>query len=227
MRTRIRKTVIISVCALLAACLLCGVSALCVSLRVKSVSSPYIISSAEAARLEAVDCVLVLGCLVKSDGSPSDMLFDRLTQGVELYDLGVSPKLLMSGDHGRVEYDEVNAMKRFAEDSGVPSEDIFMDHAGFSTYESMYRAKEVFGADRVVIVTQGYHLYRAVYVARALGIEAYGVASDPREYRGQTVRDLRELLARVKDAVTSRLKPQPTYLGEPISLDGDGNVTAG
>ena len=100
-----------------------------------------------------------------------------------------------------------------------------MDHAGFSTYESIYRAKEIFGAERIVVITQEYHLYRALYIADALGLEAYGVASDQRTYSGQTMRDVREILARNKDFLTSLFKPKPTYLGETISLDGSGDVT--
>lgn len=183
-----------------------------------------IITEEEAESLEA-DCILVLGAGVHPDGSPSNMLEDRLLRGIELYDAGASKKLLMSGDHGRKNYDEVNVMKQFAMDRGVPSEDIFMDHAGFSTYESMYRAGEVFQADKVVIVTQKYHLYRALYAARELGLDAYGVASDQRTYAGQKRRDVREMLARAKDFATGLLKPQPTYLGEAIPVSGDGNVT--
>ena len=100
-----------------------------------------------------------------------------------------------------------------------------MDHAGFSTYESMYRAKEIFGVKKVIIVTQGYHLYRAVYIAESMGLEAYGVASDYRSYAGQMSRDIREILARVKDFGTSILKPYPTYLGETIPISGDGDLT--
>ena len=192
---------------------------------VKLSTGKQIISSEEAAKLEDVDCILVLGCFVKDDGRPSDMLHDRLTRGVELYDLGAAPKLLMSGDHGREEYDEVAAMKQFAIDAGIPSEDVFMDHAGFSTYESIYRAKEIFQADKILIVTQEYHLYRALYIADQLGVEAYGVSSDYHTYVGQFMRDFREMLARVKDCATCIFKPEPTYLGEAIPIFGDGNIT--
>lgn len=196
------------------------------NLYVVSDSRGYIIGLSDAEGIDA-DCILVLGCLVKADGSPSDMLSDRLEIGVELYENGAAPKLLMSGDHGRVEYNEVGAMKKYALDKGVASADVFMDHAGFSTYESMYRAKEIFGADKIIIVSQSYHLYRAIYIARSLGIEAYGVASDQRSYRGQSVRDVREAAARAKDLVYTIFRPLPTYLGESISLLGDGNVTEG
>ena len=100
-----------------------------------------------------------------------------------------------------------------------------MDHAGFSTYESIFRAKEIFGADKVVIVTQEYHLYRALHIADALGVEAYGVSADLNAYGGQTMRDLREILARNKDFLSGIFKPNPTYLGKPISLEGSGDVT--
>lgn len=183
------------------------------------------IITVEEAKSFGADCILVLGAGVHPDGSPSNMLEDRLLRGIELYNEEVSDKLLMSGDHGRKNYDEVNVMKQFAMDRGVPSEDIFMDHAGFSTYESMYRAREVFQAEKVVIVTQKYHLYRALYAAERLGLDACGVASDQRTYAGQKRRDVRELLARGKDFATGLLKPQPTYLGEAIPVSGDGNVT--
>ena len=184
-----------------------------------------IISVQEAAKLEGVDCILVLGCRVYEDGTPSHMLEDRLRRSVELYEAGAAPKLLMSGDHGQQEYDEVNAMKRYAVEAGIASSDVFMDHAGFSTYESLYRAKEIFGAKKVIIVTQQYHLHRALYIARRLELEAWGVASDYRGYAGQILRDVREILARNKDFVTGIFLPEPTYLGEKIPLTGDGNVT--
>jgi vancomycin permeability regulator SanA len=153
------------------------------------------------------------------------MLEDRLRRGVELYEAAAAPKLLMSGDHGQREYDEVNAMKGYAVAAGIPSGDVFMDHAGFSTYESLYRAKEIFGVKKVIIVTQEYHLHRALYIARQLGLEAWGVASDYRSYAGQLMRDIREILARNKDFVTGIFLPEPTYLGEKIPITGDGNVT--
>ena len=131
----------------------------------------------------------------------------------------------MSGDHGSDNYDEVNVMKRFAIEKGVKSEDIFMDHAGFSTYDSMYRAKDIFEAKKIVIVTQKYHMYRAIYIAEQLGIEAYGVNSDPRAYAGQTMREVREILARDKDWFKCIIKPKPTYLGETIPVSGNGDAT--
>ena len=188
-------------------------------------TSDQIINPEDAVKLQDVDCILVLGCYVHPDGNPSDMLHDRLRRGVELYDMGAAPKLLMSGDHGRTNYDEVAAMKQFAINAGIPSENIFMDHAGFSTYESIYRAKEIFQAKKIIIVTQEYHLYRALYIADQLGVEAWGVSADYRSYTGQTSRDIREFLARVKDFATGIFKPEPTYLGEAIPISGNGNLT--
>ena len=184
-----------------------------------------ILTEEQAASLSDVDCIVVLGCKVYDDGTPSAMLEDRLRRGVALYDLGAAPKLLMSGDHGRTNYDEVDTMKQYAVDAGIASEDVFMDHAGFSTYETMYRAKEIFGADKIIIVTQEYHLYRSLYVAESLGIEAYGVHANYRGYQGQQARDLREILARVKDFAMTIFEPEPTYLGETIPISGSGDLT--
>ena len=196
-----------------------------VNAHVKNIGGNHIITAEEAAKLNDVDCIVVLGCLVKDNGIPSDMLSDRLKAGIELYQQGSAPKIIMSGDHGREDYDEVNAMKQVAMDEGVPSSDIFMDHAGFSTYESIYRAKEIFEADKIIIVTQQYHLYRALYIAEKLGIEAYGVNADYCTYRGQSSREVREILARCKDFVNAIFQPEPTYLGEKIPVSGDGDIT--
>lgn len=174
--------------------------------------------------IKDIDCILILGAGIWGD-KPSPMLEDRLLEGIKLYEAGIAPKIIMSGDHGREEYDEVNIMKSFAIASGIPSEDIFMDHAGFATYDSIYRAKEIFEAKRIVIVTQDYHLHRALHIANSLGIEAYGVPSNPRKYGGQFIRDIREILARDKDFVKCIFKPEPTYLGESIPVSGDGNIT--
>ena len=174
---------------------------------------------------QTYDCILVLGCGVKDDGTPSDMLMDRILTGVELYEQGVAPVIIMSGDHGKENYDEVNTMKNHAIKLGVPADKIFLDHAGFSTYESMYRAKEIFQAKKILIVTQEYHLYRALYIANQLDLEAYGTACDTNTYYGLTLRDIREILARNKDAVKCIFKPEPTFLGEAIPVSGNGENT--
>lgn len=187
-------------------------------------AKPYILSDNELKSFD-YDCILILGAGVWKNNQPSPMLADRLKQGIKLYELGASEKILVSGDHGKSDYDEVNVMKRYAIEQGIPSSNIFMDHAGFSTYESMYRAKEIFKVKKVLIVTQKYHLYRAIYNARKLGLDAYGVASDLRNYQGQAYRDIREILARNKDFFYTIFKPEPTYLGKEIPVFGDGDIT--
>lgn len=205
-------------------CALIGIMMLSINFYVVNKTKSKIVTEKQAKELENVDCILVLGAGIWGD-KPSPMIEDRLLQGITLYNNQTSSKIIMSGDHGKEEYDEVNVMKDFAIEKGVKSEDIFMDHAGFSTYDSVYRAKEIFKAQKIIIVTQKYHLHRALYVAEKLGIEAYGVASDPREYRGQVVRELREVLARDKDFFKCIIKPEPTYLGDTIPVSGNGDAT--
>ncbi|MDD6799518.1 MAG: ElyC/SanA/YdcF family protein [Firmicutes bacterium] len=191
---------------------------------VRSSTEKKIITPGEAAALDDVDCVLVLGCKVNDDGSPSDMLYDRIRRSVELYRAGAAPKLLMSGDRSGQNYDEVGTMKRCAVEAGAASADVFTDAAGYSTYESVYRAKNVFLAEKIIIVTQEYHLHRALYIAEALGVEAYGVSSDFRVYNGQTWRDLREILARDKDFAMAVIKPVPDGSNKTIPISGDGDI---
>lgn len=196
-----------------------------INIYVKHKVKDSIIDVETAKNLEDVDCIIVLGASVIDNNTPSLMLRDRLDRGIELYFESCAPKLLMSGDHGGMYYDEVNVMKNYAINEGVASSDIFMDHAGFSTYESMYRAKEIFGADKVIIVTQEYHLTRAVYIAESLGLEAYGVAAEDIKYKGQTGRDIREFLAIGKDFFSVLIKPEASVMGMPIDISGDGDVT--
>lgn len=189
-------------------------------------SSRYILTVEEASEGK-FDCVLVLGAGVWGE-SPSPMLEERLNRGIEVYKTGCADRILMSGDHGRTEYDEVNVMKDFAVGKGAVAEEVFMDHAGFSTYESMYRAKDVFKVKKVVIVTQKYHLYRAIYNARRLGLDAYGVAADGQYNYSLPVRtfnNARESLARCKDFLWCIFKPEPTYLGEVIPISSSGVLT--
>ncbi|MBE5795023.1 MAG: SanA protein [Clostridiales bacterium] len=188
-------------------------------------STRLLIHTQDTAHALNGDCILVLGCGLRRDGFPSQMLRDRLDTAIEAYRMGLAPKLLMSGDHGQVDYDEVNAMKDYAMAQGIPSEDIFMDHAGFSTYESMYRAKAIFHCEKVIVVTQNYHLYRALANARAMGMEATGISANRRAFSGQWYFSLREAIARVKDTFWGIIKPRPTYLGESIPIFGNGNLT--
>ena len=171
------------------------------------------------------DAIIVLGASVHPDGTPSGILQDRLDDGIALYFAGAAPKIIMSGDNGTESYNECWAMKQYAISQGVPSEDVFCDHAGFSTYETMYRARHVFGADRVVIATQTYHLYRAVYDAQGVEMEAIGVPSGYGEYVNQSWYDFREIFARTKDFFQVLFSVPSTFVGDPISLDQSGDVT--
>ncbi len=146
-----------------------------------------------------IDCIVVLGAGLKSDGTPSHMLEDRIKVGVDVMMATGIKYILMSGDKSGEYYDEPAAMKRYAESLGVESDRILIDEKGYSTYESMTRVKDEYGFDRVVVITQKYHLHRALYISRCYGVDAVGVSADLRGYRGQSVREIREILARVKD----------------------------
>lgn len=204
--------------------LVCTIMICSLSLYVKLKTRNRILELKDLKQVEEVDCILVLGAGVNGL-KPSPMLKDRLDASLKLYNKGISNKIIMSGDHGQDNYNEVKAMKTYGIEHEIPSENIFMDHAGFSTYDSIYRAKEIFGVKKVIIVSQEYHLYRALYIAESLGIEAYGYSSDTRKYKGNLKREIREILARDKDFVKSIIKPEPTFLGEAIPVSGDGNIT--
>ncbi len=173
---------------------------------------------------ESYDCILVLGAGIRN-GKPSPMLEDRLLMAKELYTAGLSSKILVSGDHMNNNYDEVNVMKDYLIEAGVPSEAIFMDHAGISTYDSVYRAKKIFEANKILLVTQKYHLYRALYIAKTFNMDAIGISADRQIYYGQLSRDIREIAARVKDFIKCIYKPTSKYLGEVISIKGNGDQT--
>ncbi len=164
-----------------------------------SVADKVFDSVADIPKKEGIDCVLVLGAGLKSDGTPSHMLEDRIKVGVEVMEAIDADYILMSGDRSGEHYDEPAAMKKYAEDLGVDPSKILIDNSGFSTYESITRAEDEYGFDKIVVITQKYHLYRAIYIAEDCGIDAVGVSADLRPYRNQFVREIREVLARVKD----------------------------
>jgi len=169
---------------------------------------------------------IVLGAGVRADGKPSDALADRLEQAVELYLAGKARKLLLTGDHGTRDYDETNCMRRWVLARGVREEDVFCDHAGFSTHDSLARARQVFGIERAIVVTQAFHLPRALYTAAELGIEAQGVACDRREYQKGLWYALREMGSRAKAFVQSGLLHcAPRVGGAAIPIAGDGRAS--
>lgn len=173
------------------------------------------------------DAIIVLGAGVKDDGTPSDILADRLETSLEVFEDKVANTFVLSGDHSREDYNEVGAMKDYILDNNIDERVIFMDHAGFSTYDTMYRAKEIFKINKAVIVTNEYHLPRALYIARKLGIDAYGVKSDKRGYQLIDNYKKREILAQLKDFIyVNILRPKPKFLGESIPVNSsDGRVT--
>ncbi len=175
----------------------------------------------EAESLDSYQAAIVLGAKV-DDQDPSDILEDRLLTAIELYEKGKVEKILVSGDNGQVEYNEVGTMKNYLLNEGVPAEDIFMDHAGFDTYDSMYRAAAIFQVENAVIVTQNYHLPRAIYIARALGIDAVGVSADRQTYVYIDLYEKREKLAQIKAFLNVVFHSKPKYLGESIPINGNG-----
>ena len=183
-----------------------------------------LISTEQEALESDADCILVLGASVLPNGEPSAILRDRLDVGVELYEQGVAPKILVSGDNGDDSYNEVAAMKAYLVAQGIPSEDVFCDHCGFKTYDSMWRAHNIFGVERVVVVTQTYHEYRALYNAQGVGMQAWGVTSDLHTYDDQGYYDLREVFARIKDFGQVLTGAEATS-GETVSLEQSGDVT--
>ena len=170
---------------------------------------------------QKTDCILILGAGLYN-GYPSPMLRERLDLGAALYRAGASDKILVSGDNSRTDYNEVQAMEDFLVDrQGIPRESIVRDHAGFCTYDSVVRAKEIFCAERVIIVTQKYHLFRAAYIASVMGLETYGADAHRTDYSGRYGREARECLARVKDFFLCIFRPDPKFLGEQIPIKPD------
>lgn len=194
-----KKKLKIVLISFLSLCLAVLISWAGINLYVVSFAKPYIISEEEAANLEK-DCVIALGAQVLPDGTPCHQLYDRVQIASKVFNNGAGKKLLLSGD-SRIpeEYDEITAMKGVAFTYGVNEKDILSDGAGLNTYTSMKNMKDVFNFSSCVIVTQEYHIYRSVYLARKMGLDAYGVCSDPRGYITITYNEARETLARCKD----------------------------
>jgi SanA protein len=172
---------------------------------------------------------LVLGALVQPDGRPSPMLEDRLVAAAALYRDGKVDRVLASGDHGRPDYDEVNAMRRELVRLGVPDRAIFTDHAGFATLDSVVRARKVFGVHSAIVVTQGFHLPRALWLARRAGLTAYGLEAGSGKAYGSkgTLARVREMLARTKAVADVVTGAQPKFLGPRIDIAGDARKSRG
>ncbi len=217
----IKKILLIVLLAIVGFVLVCVGFNVYVSIK----ASKYIVSDKNDIP-EKVDAIIVPGAGLAADGTPGTVLKDRLDNAIKLYNEGVSDRILMSGDHGEEYHNEVRAMKDYAIEAGVPSEHIFMDHAGFTTYETMIRARDVFRVKTCVISTQKYHLIRAVYTARGLGLKAWGIHSGFHISSAKfLVLEAREFLARIKAVFSITFEPPPTYTGDEIPITGNGDVT--
>lgn len=184
-------------------------------------SRPYIFS--EISKTPKADAIIILGASVFADGRMSDMFADRSDAALELYKNNKAGKILISGDHTGKNYDEVNPAKNYLLERGVRKNDIFLDHAGLDTYDSLYRAKEVFKIKSAIIATQNFHLPRAVYIGRTLGIDSYGFRADRHLYRDIKLNELREIFADVKAFIDVNSLAKPEFLGEPIPISGDSS----
>jgi SanA protein len=182
--------------------------------------SKYIYESSES--VEPTEVAIVLGASV-ARGTPSPVLAARADEAVELYLKGKVHKILVTGDNGALSHDEVTPVRKYLLAAGIPPQDIFLDHAGFDTYSSMYRAQRIFGAQTATIVTQDFHMPRALFIARHFGIDAVGVVAEGGEYSWPAY--AREIPASWKALLDVLLKRQPKYLGEPIPLSSDARAT--
>jgi SanA protein len=225
-RSRKGRIVFWSLVALGTLAILAGLAVLIPNLIITQSAADFIVQTPEEA--PSAQCAIVLGAKVYEDGTPAPMLTDRLETGIKLYRSGKVDKLLLSGDHGQTDYDEVNVMLEYVLERGVPDADVFTDHAGFDTYDTMYRARDVFKVTSALVVTQEFHLARAVYTARTLGLEVTGVVADIQPYSNEFKNAAREKLARVKAILQLHVThPEPTYLGPALPIDGDGRATRG
>ena len=197
-----------------------GIFTLGLNIYIKNVTEKSIFKNVDD--IETSQVALVLGAKVFQNGRLSDMYYDRALSALELYQKGKVGRILVSGDHGRENYDEVNTVKQFFLDKEVAEEDIFLDHAGFDTYDSIYRAKEIFKVKSVVIVTQEFHLPRALFIAQRLDLEVQGLIADKQSYITIKYNKEREILANVKAFLNIIGHSKPKYLGKPIPILGDG-----
>ena len=191
-----------------------------VNVYILKTSESYI--SNELDDIPEAQAVMILGAFVFNDGRMSDILNDRVISALEIYNSGKVSKILVSGDHGREAYDEVNTIKNALIKEGVREDDIFLDHAGFDTYDSLYRARDIFELDSLVVVTQEFHLPRSIYLSKALGIETYGYVADKQPYLDRERNEIREVFARIKAFFNVIFHSKPRFLGERIPIEGNG-----
>lgn len=194
-----------------------------VAQHVVDAASAYIVSVDDA---PVTQVIIVPGASVLPSGVPSDVLKDRLLMAEELYRAGKAPKILVSGDNGGTDgYDEVNAMRKFLLNDDIPADDIFLDHAGFDTFDTMYRAQEIFGVTSAIVASQTFHLPRAIFIGRHLGVDVVGVAAERQPYVHDDLFAARERFANVKALFDVVWGSSPKYTGATIDITGSGTVT--
>lgn len=214
---RKKPLIALAILATFAICFLLGLS-----LRIKYTTKNYIFSN--QVNLPEAYTVIVLGASVKSDGELSIMLRDRVESALLLYKEGKVKRFLLSGDNGSTYYNEPSAMKKYLLERGVPETDIFLDYAGFDTYDSVYRASYIFDVDRAIVVSQRFHLPRAIYIARSMDLDFYGYTGDRRIYEQESRNRLRELLANLKAWGELLIDKEPHFLGDKIPITGTNNT---
>jgi len=172
--------------------------------------------------IEDHQIILVLGAGVEQDDKISDVLRDRLDTAVELFTNRKVLRIIISGDNSRENYNETDSMRNYLLEAGIPPRIIFTDYAGFDTFDSIFRAREIFGAEKLILISQEFHLPRAIFLAEKLGIEALGFSANLRKYRNQPQMNLREVLANTKAVGNILFNSKPHFLGEKFDLAGDG-----
>lgn len=233
-----RKKIIISISAIL---LILIFSIAAISQHIKTLEEPNILGSyrgndsslsgqsVEAVRDFGAEAIIVPGAAVLSGNTPSPILKARLDAAFDLYSRGLAPKILLSGDGTGDYYDEISVMLEYMKEKGVPGDDVFCDYQGINTYQSMVRAKQVFGVNRAIVVTQSFHLPRAIYIGQNADMKTRGIATDqvgPKEIRQDNVQLIfREIMARNKDFFALKFKKIPKYNGETVDISGDGTLT--
>ena len=214
------KKVVLTITLLSGACaILLGTIMLHVANRYagKIVLAPNLIEATDSS--DSAHVAIVFGAGIKSDGMPSDALADRILTAADLYAAGIVRKILMSGDNSYVNYNEPEVMKNYAVDQGVPEKDIVLDYGGRRTYDTCYRAKHVFSLDSAILVTQAFHLNRALYLCNELGIDSIGVTADRHTYLGSGGWAIREWLARINAWFDIQLKAKPEIGGEKVQVE--------
>lgn len=189
----------------------------CIFLLIKITAHPYITNNQN--EIPESDTAIVLGAGLLTSEKLSPIFKDRVDIAIALYKGGKVKKILVTGDNGTAAHNEVTPAGEYLLTQGIPTTDIFLDHAGFDTYSSMYRARDVFLIRSAIIVTQSFHLPRSVFIARMLGIDAYGVPADQHPYSIKN--NIREVLANIKAVMDIISRRIPKYLGEEIPITGD------